>query len=152
MSMLLDYTNVAPEAVGALVQLNNYSDKCSISPLLRRLVETVVSQINGCGYCIHVHKQQALELGENQQRLAALENWEDSSEFSELEKAAFAWATNATKLNSTLNSADERDRLFPQLKMHFTDQQIVDLTFIVSAMNAWNRMAISFRHEAPDGA
>ena len=33
---------------------------------------------------------------------------------------------------------------FDSLKPHFTDVQIVDLTFIVSSMNAWNRMAIAF--------
>jgi alkylhydroperoxidase family enzyme len=40
------------------------------------------------------------------------------------------------------------DELFEALKPHYSEQQIVDLTLIVSVMNAWNRIAIA-HHKHP---
>ena len=37
------------------------------------------------------------------------------------------------------------DDLFKELQRHFSEKEIVDLTFFVASMNAWNRMAIGFR-------
>ena len=144
MGQLLDYVKIAPGAITALVGLNNYSDDCSISSNLRRLLEVVVSKINGCSYCIEVHNRQALDLGESKERVEALDQWRDSELFSSAEKAAFEWASNVT----TLESTDDRDRFFAVLKNHYSEKEIVDLTFVVLSMNAWNRIAISFRHEA----
>lgn len=144
MQKLLEYEKVAPDAIRALVGLNTYSDQCSIAPVFRRVLETLVSKINGCSYCIAVHSRQALSLGETQQRLDALDRWSDSDLFSDAEKVALEWASYVTRLDSP----DVRDRTFTALREHFSDRQIVDLTFIVLSMNAWNRIGVSFRHEA----
>ena len=37
------------------------------------------------------------------------------------------------------------DGVWKQVKPHFTPEEIVDLTLLVSAINAWNRFAIAFR-------
>lgn len=144
MALLLDYPAVAPGAIRALTGLNKYSDQSSISPVFRRLLEILVSKLNGCSYCIEVHKRQAVELGENPERINALGRWSDSDLFSIEEKTAFEWATYVTRLESP----EARDRIFGALEKHYSETQIVDLTFIVLSMNAWNRIAISFRHEA----
>lgn len=141
--MLMDYPKIAPEAIEALCALNAYSARCSIDPKLRRLVEIVVSQINGCHYCIMVHQKQARALGESDLRLDALAAWHESDIFSDAEKLAFERATMVTASVADKN----RDENLIALKAYFSDQQIVDLTFIASAMNAWNRMAIGFGHE-----
>ena len=38
------------------------------------------------------------------------------------------------------------DTAYDEVKTHFGEKDLVDLTLIISVMNAWNRMAISFRH------
>ena len=96
MAIRIEYRDVAPGAVEALSKLNAYSDGCSIEPRFRRLIEVVTSQINGCRYCIHVHRRQALTLGESEERLAALADWETSELFSDRERVAFAWARAVT--------------------------------------------------------
>ncbi len=58
------YAKVAPGAAQAMYPANSYFDGCSITQLLRRLVELGVSQINGCSYCIWLHSRQIKELGE----------------------------------------------------------------------------------------
>lgn len=116
----------------------------SIAPGLRGLVEVRVSQVNNCGHCIHVHGQEALHAGEPQARLDAVATWAEAGVFTAAEKAAFAWAESVTKVGETGVPDDVYEALFE----HYTDQQVVDLTLIVALMNAWNRLAVSFRHEA----
>lgn len=94
--MRIEYRTVAPDAVAALNTLNDYSAGCSIAPRLRRLVEVRTSQINGCSYCIHVHRRQAMALGESEDRLDALADWRASDRFSGAERAALAWAEDVT--------------------------------------------------------
>jgi AhpD family alkylhydroperoxidase len=140
MALRQDYRTVAPGAVQALAGLNAYSDGCSISPVLRRLLEVLVSSVNGCTYCIRTHQKQALQLGESADRLEALPEWRQSSLFSPAENAAFAWAGSLTTISETGAPAN----LYQDLEDHFSDTEIVDLTFVVLAMNAWNRLAIAF--------
>ena len=110
---------------------------------LRALVEIRVSQINGCGYCIHVHTQEARAAGETQARLDALGRWAVGAFFTAAEKAALAWAESVTDVSHT--GAPDAD--YDALGDHFSEVEIVDLTLIIAQMNAWNRLAIAFRHE-----
>ncbi|MEX0924072.1 MAG: carboxymuconolactone decarboxylase family protein [Rhodovibrionaceae bacterium] len=145
MTLRIEYRNVAPAAVEALSGLNAYSDATGIPPLLRRLLEIRVSQINGCRYCIEVHRRQALSAGETAERIALLEDWRGSDRFTAAERAALAWAESVTRIAET--QAPDSD--YRELRAHFEEKEAVDITFIVLAMNAWNRLAISFRREPP---
>jgi AhpD family alkylhydroperoxidase len=141
----IEYAKLAPGAVQGMYAANAYFDACSVPPLLRRQIELRVSQINGCSYCIWAHSRQLKELGETEERLAAIEHWRSASCFSDAEKAALTWAESVTRISDGLPS----DEAFAELRRHFDDRQIVDLTAIAANMNALNRMAISFRREAP---
>jgi AhpD family alkylhydroperoxidase len=114
----------------------------SIGRKLRALIELRVSQINGCAYCVDLHTTEARANGETQQRLDCLPVWRECSFFAESERAALAWAEAVTHVSST----GAPDDLYDALKAHFSDQQIVDLTIIIAQMNAWNRIAVGFRH------
>ena len=113
----------------------------SIDPKLRALVELRVSQINGCVYCVDLHSEQARKAGESQQRLDTLPAWYESPFFDAHEKAVFAWVEALTHISKT----HAPDDLYQKLYQHFSEQQIVDLTFIIAVMNAWNRISIGFR-------
>lgn len=145
--MRIAYAKVAPGAVQGMYATNSYFDACSIPPLLRRQIELRVSQINGCSYCIWAHSQQLKELGETGERLAAVEHWRSASCLSDAEKAALDWAEFVTRISDGVPP----DAAFAELRRHFGDRQIVDLTAIAANMNALNRIAISFRREAPAG-
>ncbi len=148
MALRIEYRNVAPDAVAALTKLNDYSERCSIAPGLRRLVEVRTSQINGCTYCVLVHGRQAKGLGESEERLNAVDGWRDSDLFADHERAALAWTEDVTLIAES-GAPDDR---YEALKAFFTEAEIVDLTFIILSMNAWNRLAVSFRREAPQAA
>lgn len=136
----IDYTAINPRAIRGLMVVNNHVT--SIDGKLRALVELRISQINGCVYCVDLHAAQARDEGESQQRLDCVAAWRECPFFGDNERAALAWAEAVTLL------ADTRapDDLYDDLQKHFSEQQVVDLTLIVSLMNAWNRLAVSFRH------
>jgi AhpD family alkylhydroperoxidase len=140
------YAKVAPRAVQGMYAANGYFDDCSVPQSLRRQVELRVSQINGCSYCIWLHSRQLREIGETEERLAGLKQWRSAPCFSDAEKAALDWTERVTRIAD----GAPPDEAFADLRRHFDDRQIVDLTAIAANMNALNRMAISFRLEAPE--
>ena len=139
MALRANFNQVNRPAIEALAAVNKYL--ASIDPKLRTLLELRVSQINGCGYCVDMHSVQARSHGETQQRLDCLPVWWECDFFTPAECAALGWAEALTDISHT----HAPDDLYAALGAHFSEQQIVDLTLIVSLMNAWNRIAIGHR-------
>jgi AhpD family alkylhydroperoxidase len=137
----LKYWTIAPEAVKRMMGLNSYLEKSNIEARLRLLVQLRVSQMNGCAYCIDLHTREALRHGEKPQRLHCLTLWRETDLFTPRERAALAFAESITRVAEThVPDADYNDAA-----QHFNQKDLVDLTLVISTMNAWNRMAISFR-------
>jgi AhpD family alkylhydroperoxidase len=140
----LGYFKVAPEGIEILRQLEVYTRKAGLEPDLLELVKLRASQINGCAYCIDMHTKDARSRGESEQRLYGVSAWREAPYYNERERAALAWAESVTAI-----SADQvPDEIYDLAKKHFSDRQLVDLTLAVIAINAWNRLAISFRTPA----
>jgi len=147
MSTHIDYYPLNRPAFDALGSVGKHVT--SIEPKLRALVELRVSQINGCGYCVDIHSTQARSHGETQQCLDCVPVWWETDFFSPAECAAFRWAEAVTNISHS----HAPDELFEALKPHYSEQQMVDLTLIVSVMNAWNRIAIApHKHPAKQPA
>jgi AhpD family alkylhydroperoxidase len=142
MSKRIAYYQVAPDAVKALSAARPYLEASSLGARLRALVELRVSQINGCAYCVDLHSREARHAGETTQRLDCLPVWRETPFYDERERAALAWAESVTLVAQT----GVPDAVYEETRKHLTDKELVDLTLIVAMMNAWNRMAISFRH------
>lgn len=141
MAQRIAYAQIAPDAVKSLAATRPYIASTDIEPRLHALVELRVSQINGCGYCVDLHSQQARSHGEVQQRLDCLPVWRETSLYDDRERAALAWAESVTLVSQT----GVPDDVFEEARRHFSEKDLVDLTLIVAVMNAWNRVAISFR-------
>jgi AhpD family alkylhydroperoxidase len=139
--MRLQFADINARATNALGGVAKHL--VSITPKLRALVELRVSQINGCAFCLDMHSTEAREAGECQQRLDCLAAWEEAELYSPAERAALAWAESLTRISET----HAPDELFKALRQHFSEEQIVDLTFIVAVMNSWNRIAIGLRSQ-----
>jgi uncharacterized peroxidase-related enzyme len=136
----LNYLEINAKATNGLAAASKHIT--SIDSKLRAMVEVRVSQINGCVYCVDLHANQARDAGETQQRLDCLAVWRECPFFEDSERSALAWAEAVTLLPETTAPDD----LYDGLKAHFSERQIVDLTLIISLMNAWNRLAVGFRH------
>jgi AhpD family alkylhydroperoxidase len=124
-----------------VLDLEKYIASSGLEEKLIHLVKMRASQINGCAYCLDMHSLDARAIGETEQRLYTLEAWRETPFFTDRERAALAW-TEALTLISQTHAADD---VYDELKKHFNEKEIVDLTLVVGAINLWNRLAISLR-------
>jgi AhpD family alkylhydroperoxidase len=143
MAARIDYTKVGGGALQAMLGLEKYLADSSIEKALRELVKVRASQINGCAYCIDMHWKDARAGGETEQRLYGLSAWREAPYYTERERAALAWAEELT----LIAEHHVQDELYAHVREQFSEQELVDLTLAVAAINAWNRIAISFRSE-----
>lgn len=129
------WMKVNPEAMKGMMEV---TQSTTLDKRLAHLIEVRVSQINGCAFCLDMHAQEARRWGETQQRLDCLAGWRDYPGFTPGEKAALAWAEALTLVAQ--NHAPEV--LYQALTAHFDERQIVDLTVVITVINAWNRLQI----------
>jgi AhpD family alkylhydroperoxidase len=132
---------VAPGALKAMLGLESYLHKCSLDERLLNLVRLRVSQINGCAYCIDMHSKDLRAAGETEQRLYELDAWRETPFYTDREQAALAWAEAVTQITDGRVS----DNIFKQARDQFSEQELVDLSLAVVAINGWNRLNIAFR-------
>lgn len=137
----INYSKTASEGVENLRKLEAYIRSTDLEPELVELVKLRASQMNGCAYCIDMHAKDARSHGESEQRLYGVSAWRESPFYSERERAALAWVESVT----IISEDQVPDEVYHQVKEHFTDKELVDLTLAVIAINSWNRLAISFR-------
>jgi AhpD family alkylhydroperoxidase len=145
MTERLNYWQVSPEAAKPLLALEERFAKGPLSHTVIELVKTRASQINGCAYCLHMHTSDALKAGERPERLFLLDAWRESQMYTPKERAALAWTEAVTRIADT--AAPDAD--YDGLKDHFSPEEIVELTLLIATINAWNRLAISFRAHHP---
>jgi AhpD family alkylhydroperoxidase len=152
----MDLSKLAPDAYRHFLQLESLIGG-HVDRKLLHLLKLRASQINGCAFCIAMHTEEALRDGEPVERLTLLDAWEESSLYSEKERAALVWTEEVTLIADSHASAPA----FEALKAHFSEAEIAWLTLAVVQINAWNRIAISsraqydakmFAHAAPEKA
>jgi AhpD family alkylhydroperoxidase len=144
--MRLDYTKASPGGVKAFGGVYGYIMQSGLDDVLVDLVYLRVSQINGCAFCLDMHTSELAKKGVSLQRLALVQAWHEAGPlFSDREKAAFAWAESVTRVADT----HVPDEAFTAAAAVFSEKELADLTMAISLMNAFNRLAISFRR-APE--
>jgi len=141
MESRLDYMDAAPKGIAALSRLEDYVRQSGLERSLVELVKLRASQINGCAFCIDMHTKDARLEGESEQRLYALSAWAETPFYTQRERAALAWAEAVT----LIGNEGAPDALYEETRRQFSEKEVVDLTLAVIAINAWNRLAISFR-------
>jgi AhpD family alkylhydroperoxidase len=141
----LNAYKTAPAAMKAVAALEGYVQSSGLEPALIDLVKTRASQINGCAFCIHMHTREARARGESEERLYLLDAWRESPLYTERERAALAW-TEALTLVAQTHVPDE---VYDEARRQFSEEELVKLTVAVATINAWNRIAISFRSVHP---
>lgn len=142
MTERVDYAQVAPRGVKALNGVHLYVAQSGLSPELLTTVYLRVSLINGCAFCIDMHSRELRELGVSPEKIALVPAWAEAAElFDARERAALAWSEVVTRISAT----GAPDTAYAQVSEHFDDKELADLTIAIGLMNAYNRLAISFR-------
>lgn len=138
----MNYNVASPAGMKALGAVHSYVRQSGLSQRLIDLVYLRVSQINGCAYCIDMHSRDLLKAGMSVEHLVLVTVWQEAGGiFGEYEKAALAWAEAVTRLGER----GVPDSAFEAVAATFDEKQLADLTIAIGLMNAYNRMAISFR-------
>lgn len=131
-------------ALKAILGMGNYVEHCGLELSLIDLVLIRASQINHCAYCLDMHTKDARVSGETEQRIYALSAWEEAPFYSERERAALAW----TEAVTVLTDGFVPDAVYEQVRQHFSESELIGLTMVVTTINSWNRLNVSFRMEA----
>ena len=143
MEKRLDYVRAFPEGYQAMVQLERVIRQSGLEPLLIELVKIRASQMNGCAFCIDMHTKDARAKGETEQRIYALNAWRETPFFTDRERAALAW----TEAVTNLQQGHVPELVYMELRKEFDEAEAAKLTWVVGAINVWNRIAVAFRLE-----
>ena len=91
-----------------------------------------------------MHSKDLRAAGESEQRLYLLNAWREAPFYSDRERAALAWAEAVT----LVTESHVPDEVYQEARSQFTDEELVNLTLAVVAINGWNRFSIAFRSVA----
>ncbi|HEY4326610.1 MAG TPA: carboxymuconolactone decarboxylase family protein [Mucilaginibacter sp.] len=133
-----------PGVLKALYGMGSYLAKSPVEQSLLNILYFRVSQINGCAYCLDMHSKDLRAAGETEQRLYVLDAWRDAPFYTDRERAALAWAEAVTKIPG----GQVADEVYEEGLKQFSEQELIDLTMAVIAINSYNRINIAFRVEA----
>jgi AhpD family alkylhydroperoxidase len=136
----LKYGQLAPEGLAKMRELEHYlNNGAGIEASLRELVRLRVSLMNGCEFCVRFHTAELKKLNETAERIASVEHWHGSDAYTKRERAALAWAEAVTNIQEGHAS----DLEYEAVRAEFTDVETVNLTLVITAINAWNRISIA---------
>ena len=138
-----NWFQVSGEGAKALGALHHYvTTGTGLPGELIHLVFLRVSQFNGCAHCIDIHTRDLIKSGMSVDKVVLIPVWEEVSYlFSDQERAALAWTEEVTRVSETHAS----DEAYAAALSAFGEKDLVELTIVIAAMNAINRMGISFR-------
>jgi len=135
------YRKFNQEPYQAMLALEKYLANCGLDHKFVHLLKLRASQINGCAFCIDMHSLDARAAGETEQRLYALNAWRETPFFTDRERAGLAWIEAVTLVAQT----HVPDEVYEEALAHFSEKEIVDLTYLAMTINAWNRLAVATR-------
>ena len=125
-------------------KIDKTSSKLSFDPSFRLLVQTFASMTNGCAFCQDFRKTQAIKCHLGQEKFSALDHYRTSELFSERERAALSY------IEETIKNRKVTEVTFDALKKHFTDSEIIELTWINAAESYYNSLMIPLGIESDD--
>ena len=141
MKARMDFRKASPQGDKAMMALHMFVRSCGLDHTLLELVKLRASQINGCAHCIDMHSKELRADGESEQRLYLLTAWRESPFYSDRERAALAW-TEAVTLIAENQVPDE---VYDAARKQFSEEELVNLTMALVAINGANRLNIAFR-------
>ncbi|MFN1650275.1 carboxymuconolactone decarboxylase family protein [Vibrio rotiferianus] len=139
MTQRLQIATVQPDALTAMLGLENYLSKVELAKEYKELIKLKASMINKCAYCIQMHTQEALDIGMPQQKLFAIAAWAESPLFTERERALLALTEEMTLISDKGLS----DATYQECVALLGEELVAEAMMQVIMINAWNRFALA---------
>jgi alkylhydroperoxidase family enzyme len=102
----------------------------TVDERLKCLVELKGAQMIGCEYCVDLGSQICRNSGSSDEELLALPHYRQSDLFTEREKLALDYTVAVMR-----TPVEVTDELFARMKEHFSDEQLVEITALLTAVN-----------------
>ena len=136
----LKYGQLAPEGLAKMRELEHYLNTgTGFETSLRELVRLRTSQLNGCEFCVRFHTAELKKANETEGRIAGVAEWRGSELYTARERAALAWAEVVTNIQD----GHAPEAVYKQVRAQFSDVETVNLTLVITTINAWNRISIA---------
>jgi len=138
METRIDFAKINPDAYKAILGLEAYLAKTNLTVRHKDLVKIRASQVNGCAYCIDMHTKDARKAGETEQRIYALNAWQDAPYFTEEERAILALTEEVTLISNHVS-----DATYNAAAKLLDEKYLAEVIMAIIIINAWNRIGIS---------
>ena len=102
----------------------------SVDERLKNLIELKGAQMIGCEYCVDLGSQICRHSGLSDDELLALPRYRQSDLFTEREKLALDYAVGVMR-----TPVEVSDELFARCKEHFSNEQLVEITALLTVVN-----------------
>jgi AhpD family alkylhydroperoxidase len=110
------------------------SEEAALPKRYLELCLVTVSLLNRCAYCVSHHAPKLAVQGISEEGATRLLDFKDHPELDEVDKLVVEYAVAVTnQWNRT------RDEIFTRLRQHFTEAQIVEMTWRTALCGAFNR-------------
>lgn len=130
---------VDPASLQAMLALEAYGKTCPLQPLYKELIKIRASQMNGCAYCLDMHTEDAVKMGELPRRIFAMGVWQESHLFNEEERALLQITEDVTKISEK----GITDATYNKVVELFGEKMTAQIIMLIITINSWNRMAIA---------
>ncbi len=102
----------------------------TVSERIRNLVELKGAQMIGCEFCVDLGSQICRNSGLSDEELLALPRYQSSDLFTDCEKAALDYTVAVMR-----TPVEVTDELFARMQEHFRDEQLVEITALLTLVN-----------------
>jgi AhpD family alkylhydroperoxidase len=102
----------------------------AVEERLKNLVELKGAQMIGCEFCVDLGSQICRNSGLTDQELLALPRYRESDLFTERERLALDYTVGVMQ-----TPVDVTDELFSRVQEHFSDEQLVEITALLTVVN-----------------
>lgn len=140
----ITFNQIPKGMVESLMAIENYIKQSTLDFKLLELMRLRVAQINKCAYCIDMHYKELKHAGETELRMATVSVWNETSFFTDKEKAVLQFTESLTEISEK----DISDETFNSLTKHFNTEEICNLTLAISQLNTWTRLVRTFKFTA----
>lgn len=113
------------------------SEQAPLSDDLKIMIHALVSDLNGCAFCIDITQAYAMRKGGSMKKLGELHSFATSELFSPAERACLAYVKEVT-LNKVVP-----DAVFRELQQHFSEEKIIYITFLCVSEAYYNTMNLA---------
>ena len=139
MTRQISIKEIEPDAYKAMYAMEDYAKSTQLSHILRELIKIRASQLNRCAYCLDMHTEEAMAIGESERRIFALSVWKESHLFSDEERAVL----QLTEETTLIGQGGVKDETYNEVVKHFGEKGFAQIVMLNVVINSWNRIAVS---------